>query len=442
MKLLPAGALVLLAATLWPEPSHAFGPDICLLTTGELANCTPLPEDCPAGDESKACLDEIGSASGAVSDGTEEVGGKRSMLHMDFTFFVAQFIGYSRNNAYYIAAYDDGTDLGRYIPRDVTGKLLADPEECDAGIDSGKCKWITQPMAGLNKVNIATGGVFYHFHAPFNRVIPAPPSNIDGMHPNTDDPDVEQFLSHLRRWADTSYGVDLLCAHGLTDNDTNDRWDYAYGQGCYGSKQGEERLLVGKLNVAAEGAPTESGAISVPYVVRTGAQVLHYTPDGLTIDSTQFNDYVGKKWKYARIGIYLHAYQDRVSHYHCVDDSYMVGPIDGTAAPVAFAEDMSSHQCDQQLHVARHSWEAGVDQSTVPSEDRTMEAGMRGTYDELLSIAVHMGVATDRALDPNQKEAFIQDMLQAMQERDAYKRMMGVAEVGTGKYGLGAMPGY
>lgn len=428
----------MLSGSLWVLPLAAFGPDLCLLTTGELTNCTPLPAECPAGDASSDCVVSTAAASGVVSEETDPVGGKRSMVHMDFTFFAAQFIGFGRNPAYFIAAYDDATDLGRYVPRSATGKLLADPDDCDAGIDNGRCKWITRPLAGINKVNITTGGLFFHFHAPYNKLNPTPPANLDGMHPDTDAASSELFLSHLRRWADPSGGVSLMCAHGITDNSGESKWDYAYGSQCYGyDGSTSSALITGLLNVTEAGAPTP---VSVPYVVQAGPQVLHYNADGTTVNSENFDTYIGDKAKWARIGIYLHAYQDRVSHYRCGDDSYIVGPYSGT--PVAFVEDMSTGECDQQLHIIRHAWETGTDQSQLAEQDRTLEAGLRGSFEELLAIAVNMGKASDRALDPAQKEAFLTDMLTVLQIPNAYERMMTMASVGVDKYGLGEMPGY
>lgn len=418
--------------------ARAFGPDLCFMTSGELANCTPLPPDCLPGDDSLACQEGIAALSGEVSDATATVGAKRSMVHMDFTFFAAQFVGFTRDQAYYIGAYDDATDLGRYVPRGINGELLADPETCDSGIDGGRCRWVTRALYGLNKVNILTGGLFFHFHAPYNDHSEGLVEGINGIHPDTDAPTTEPFISHLRRWADPSNGVDLLCAHGLTDNDSGIANDYAYGNTCYGAREHRVKHRInGALNIREEAL---AQPLYLPYSVPTGPQIINFSADGTSVDSRDFDRYIGKAARWARIGIFLHAYQDRLSHYRCLDASYFTGP--GEQAENAFFENMKSGQCDQRLHVVRHAWETGAPQQSLAPEDRTLEAGLQGTFEELLKIAVNMGIAKNRALDPVASAAFIQDMLTALQVTDPTARMRGVSQMATGTYGLYPLPGF
>lgn len=435
-----AGFLLLLGLQLWvPSPAQAFGPDVCFLNDGSITNCTPLPPECPPGNESQYCIETVARMSDAVSEQTGTVGAKRSMLHMDFTFFAAQFVGFSRDEAYFIGAYDDATDLGRYVPRDIAGRLLVSSTDCDAAEAlQPRCVWVTKPMMGINKVNIVTGGIFYHFHAPHNGHTPSPVEVINGIEPNTDDPYHEPFLSHLRRWANPASSTHLWCAHGLTTATADEVPNYAYGDRCYGDDTPfTSERITGELMLWKDKFQRPK---YTPYSVLTGPQVVQMGDADGGIDSTQFDEYVGYWADMARIGIYLHAYQDRLSHYRCVDDSYLNGPYD--VPGFQFFENMRSVECDQRVHVLRHAWETGTDQSQLLPRDRTLEAGMIGTYNELLKFAQDLGIAPERALDPEQRQAFIDRMLQALQIGEAQTRMLEVSRRGTAEFGLRPMPGY
>src|SRR5215217_5471567 len=49
----------------------------------------------------------------------------RSMVHAESTFFIAQALGYRSDVAYWIAAYNEVTDYGQYVPIDQCGVQAA-----------------------------------------------------------------------------------------------------------------------------------------------------------------------------------------------------------------------------------------------------------------------------------------------------------------------------
>jgi len=419
-----------------PTLAWGFGPDICWLTSGELSNCTPLPADCAPGDDSETCLSEEGSMSSSISDLTQSQTGKHSMVHMDFTYFTAQFLGFTPDEAFYIAAYDDGTDLGRYTQRNINGQLIADPDACDAGADDPNCRYTTKKIVGVSKVNVLTGGLFFHFHAPYNERRASPIPGIDGLHPVVESPSAEVFLHQLRNWADPTSGVDMLCVMGITTNDTGNPLNFYDGSQCFSADTNKIDRVSGTLNYREELA---AKPIVIPFSPRLGLLVIQKDTDGTTITSENFDSYIGPYARMARIGLYIHAYQDRVSHHVCGDNSFLYGPHPKLGA--TFKENMGNPDCDQRLHVLRHAWETGTSQSSLASTNQTLFAGLSGTFDELTHFALSLHPVSKQALAPMYRQLFLSDMFTALQVADPKERLTAVSAVGA-QYGLAPLPGY
>lgn len=407
-----------------PSPSaHAFGEDLCYLKKGGLAQCVPLAKGCKVGEYRPRCA--AGSLAASLAMAPKRTSG-RSMIHTDATYLMARLAGFDEPSAYWIAAYDQATDLGRFVPADRTGKLLADPDKCPSGVSNGPetaCERMTAKIDGLRRENIITGGTLYHFHAPFHEGIKSPIAGIDGLHPNLDGPrDQELFLEHLRHWA---MGQGVACTGGFTDAEGG---SFATGPGCFRGGTGK---IVGALAAL--------GPIKFPLVLTPGLQVI--VPGKKPVTSDGFDAYVGKaRAPFARIGIYLHALQDRVSHHVCTDQSYAAGPMkDGPM----FVIDMTSKECSQPLHFLRHAFEVGIPQGELAPADRTMSAGLAVTFDAVQAFAKLRGVtpptaapARDELLSGLEGVLAIADPVARQDAMIALGCARGIAPL----WGLGACP--
>ena len=423
------GGLVLAVASL---QAGAFGSDLCFTGDNQFVNCIPLPPGCAPGDDSSECIAAFSAQAAEIAEQTAEVGGQRSLLHMDYTYYLAQYVGFTPEQAYSIAAYDEAMDVTQYVPRDKNGVLLADPEACEAAPAAAGCDKITQPIDGLNRSNIVSGGVFFHFDTPYSGLGAQPIAGLDGLAPNTDNPSPELLLAHVKRWADPLTGSNLLCTHGLTERSS--RGDYATGSTCFAPNLGKQ--IQGKMAVAET---AEQQTAPFTFVVPSGEQLISTPRDGgPAVGGSGFDAYVGDMARYARIGIYIHAYQDRISHHRCLDVSTLSGPSSGR---IAFNAALDDSACVQGEHIIRHGWEVGVDQSRLAPADQTMAAAVSGSYDEMLALAQDMGVAAPRASDTANRQNFIDAFVAMLQTPDARTRAMNLAGAGA-SYGLAPLPGY
>src|SRR6266498_1573969 len=105
----------LLFCLLVAASAHAFLEDICLprrAGQGALSWCV-RPTCRPPFSPNRACPAQT------LDFATIKPG--RSMVHADSTYFIAQALGYRADVAYWIAAYDEVTDYGQYVPIDQCG---------------------------------------------------------------------------------------------------------------------------------------------------------------------------------------------------------------------------------------------------------------------------------------------------------------------------------
>ena len=372
-----------LALCLHAAPAAAFSEDLCWPADASgLVACTPLPPACePAGTVSGACLTQAVAVYATVSGYAHA----RSALHADVSYLLAQAVGFTADDAYWIAAYDQAVDLGRYEPVDRAGATVGGGQLATAIID------------GFQRTNLADGGVFYHFIAPRAPRV-GPPQPVDGLHPNVADAGTEGFLAHLRAWAMEGAGNGRpVCTDGLTV-DTGQ--DLALGLACFQRLGGQPAQIDGTISVFA--------TQSVPFQASTGSQVVvsDQQPGG-PVYGGSFDSVVGgdpRRSANARLGIYLHALADRISHHVCTDSSVLTGP---SGIAQGFAVDMSHPECTQGTHALRHIWEIGVDPSLLAPEHRTLEAALAAIYDELLAFAADRGVLRPQASDPGYRSRWL-----------------------------------
>ncbi len=102
-----------------PPKARAFAEDVCYTPGAPPHSCAPLPFACPPSD----AHDPICGARAFFRYGytlRQPLGG-RSLVHTDSTYIMARKIGFSLQDAYWIAAYSEATDLGTFRPRDMRG---------------------------------------------------------------------------------------------------------------------------------------------------------------------------------------------------------------------------------------------------------------------------------------------------------------------------------
>lgn len=401
---------LLLATLLWSSASFGFGEDLCYASTGGAPlNCQPLPAGCLPGDASNNCK---AAALSAAATAKGQSNGGRSLIHADVTHLLAQAVGFSSKSAYWIAAYDQATDLSTFTPRTLEGGVVAEGAALT-----------TKSISGVNRGNFDEGGVFFHFVTPRNGGASHPDATVDGLHPEPTDVD-EVLLANLRAWVLQGQGAGRGCTGGFTTPIAGG--GHALGAECY-SFSADAGVISGSLAAV--------GPVAVPINTMTGPQVMDVDAGVL---STGFDDYVGTYAAEARAGIYLHTLADRISHHVCTDASSSHGP---SGPRRTFTVDMSNAECVQTMHVMRHVWETGVDFSVLPARERTTEAMLGEVFDALLEIATARGVASG----PNSqtlalKNALVAELSTALEVYDARARAIAVRNVGCAR-GQAVFPG-
>lgn len=414
------------AATLSVATSAAaFTEDICYPDDGGITECTPLPAVCvPPPNESDACK-TAAALEFATTNST--YGDARSTVHVDATYILAQAVGFTATDAYWIAAYSEATDRGSFEPRDEAGNLVG----------SGTLK--TASVPGLQRTDFDTGGVLIHFSAPRNASAPEAVPGIDGLDPDPTDASTEIILAHLRAWAMAGSGPSHPdCAGGLTN--ASDAGDNATGTTCY-SSGGAPATISGAVTLFDGTRFTEPpDAAILDFSVQTGFQIVQDPDGGTVVTSDSFDALVGGDADHvadARLGIYIHAFGDRISHHVCLDDSYLYGPTDGGTAWTA---DMTSGNCSQGLHSIRHIWETGTDYSMLLPPDRTTIAYLGDAYDELVAFATARDVLASGASSATARTALIDDLTTAESTSGVAARLAALHTV-TCAHGLTAFPG-
>jgi hypothetical protein len=393
------------------QSAHAFFEDVCYLPNGGgLTSCTPLPATCSLQEPvSTTCRLEALAVLGLQQ--MQSIPG-RSSVHTDVTYVLAQAVGFAERDAYWIAAYDEAADLGSFVARDASGQALS-TEKPTATID------------GVVRNNMATAGFLLHFHAPRHKGTSLP-GQVDGLHPDVDDPDTEVVVDHLRRWAMYEPKAPA-CTSGLTVRSAGG--NYTRGSTCFVDAKRQPGHVMGSIGAIA--------GLAVPFnpPPATGLQVMATTTatGSATIYSDQFDSYINKADGFssakhaanARLGLYLHVLADRVSHHVCTDAAVLTDPnSSGT-----FSEYMDNPDCTQPLHALRHMYETGVNFAALLPKDQTTLAAIQLVYDELVVFAQARGVLNTRAKDAAFRQRVLDAIGLALQAPQAADRVGGLARV-------------
>ncbi|MCB9766474.1 MAG: hypothetical protein H6739_42260 [Alphaproteobacteria bacterium] len=367
-------------------PAFAFAEDLCF--DGGVENCYDVP--CNSSNATPAC------AANALSDAIALLASDgRSMLHMDATFFIAQALGFDFEDAHMLAAYNEATDLGQYVPFDIDGDQMVYPFQCSGLFQPAACDYVTLDISGVTRLSTDTGGSQAHGGAPFNPSGSSPVSGVDGQHPDVTDAEHELLLYQWRAWV---FGdQDTACAVGITEQ--SGTGEYANGDECYDGSIDSELALLGSATISA-----------VDYDL--GEQILE---DGTTPVVASDLDTLLSDPQLAKMGIYLHVLQDRVSHHICGDDSVL---YKDSSTGHDFIFEYSSTECGGGTHALRHAWEVGFDQSSLSSPFRNIEPALEATWDELEELA------DDRSLTAVMTKAeAISALMDVLQTEDAEDRL-------------------
>lgn len=407
--------------------AFGFAEDVCFTDDGRILDCQPWPEDCELNETSQICATKVvANITQQNLQATRGPGSGRSTIHLDATYILAQSVGFSSEQAHLIAAYDQATDIAQYVPRKRSGELIIAPELCENSVE-GLCRYVSRDVTGVTRSSFATGGQLFHFIPPTNFDAPRPQTYVDGQNPEVSNARTEGILHHVRRWAENG---ELFCTGGMTNFNRRDN-SYATGDACFGSRffQGVIRNV---MPIVAN--------LTLNFRNNTGPQRIAgsaWTP----IEASDFSQYVGNQnAAFARIGVYMHALQDRVSHSLCLDDSFFHGPT-GRWSERVFEANAASPECTQDLHFIRHSWETGVDQSQLLPQNRTTEAALRVSYEELLRFAEMLGLERARAYDGSYREEVITTLIDALSVSAGDGRVDALTDSAK-SLGLQPLPGY
>jgi hypothetical protein len=406
-------APLLLCASL---SAMAFGDDLCFhASTGSLFNCIEHQDPCGPPNTSKSCKTQIALD---VVDSASQAKHPRSMLHLDATFYLAQAVGIHYEAAHRIAAYNQVTDLGTYTPVNLRGNPLVDPALCKGSQQPVECKYLVKPMNGLVRTSIATGGSFFHYGALNNpKHMP-----VNGLAPLKNDPTIESMITNLRAWI---FANTFLCTAGLNGPQTGT---------CYLKGNGKPGEIYGTI-------PTleQDPRLDVQFKIIINEQIIHEDEEQLVLAS-QLESYVGKtETPDAKMGIYLHTLQDRISHHSCLDTTWLSAP--SLTAGGNFVANYPREQCHQGIHLLWHTWETGSMQENVPASQRTLYAALEVSYDELLNYAQRKGWARPQASDPKYKTEVLWAIHNALQMPNPEKRLGNLMQ-SMDNFGYLRLPGH
>lgn len=417
----------------------AFTEDICFKNKSsaedqedvKIRNCLPVPKSCKTDElslrELMRCKEFSIIDFFTAPRRMQRIDGARSLLHFDATYYLAQIIGYTVQDAYEIALYDQIADNGKYIPFDQKGNpLLSDIDilRCEKNRTANDlCLLTTPPLNGIKRDNFLTGGILLHLGARY-ATMPTPPQQYPFNYFTT--PDIEKILFNLKDWAFGNRST--LCVAGVTDDH----------QGCMIGTNEAPIYINGYMPILQPGR-MEYAELNV----KLGNQIVNSEIDlngniipESVIYSNQLDDYVKPhKGSNARLGIFLHSLQDRYSHHNCYDLSYY------------FKDNATQHyklyydnkNCDQGTHILSHIWETGTHQNEITNaKNITLKPALSATYDLLLEYAKSHGITVRAQLN---KDKIVEDLISTLEKENAKMRLDALVLLFE-MHGLKPLPGH
>lgn len=418
-QLLPLfGLMVGLGAS---APAHAFSEDVCVID-GVVSDC--MTTVCKGGsDASTSCQANAVWQGGMATASTDP---KRSMVHVDATYFLAVALGYRADVAYWVATYDEVVDQGGYMPMNASGKWVPDGTNPSKTCDILRAATVN----GFYRTGFGWGGSAYHFVTMYSPASDGSDLNAvySGLYPYTNkktctgnwstctyDPTEHVFegmIAGLRRWA---FGGTLGCINSFTVQNTSDSNSWFTGSQCLQTTVTQPMPLF--TGITAEPPIVfQSGPLPLEVKVTgngpTDWSVL-YTYDKLqgildgTLAQQDGSKATGRLWldgkaagahaavpaELAKLGFYLHVLQDVPSHSYCGDEqSGGANPgsyISGNASGMRYTYNLD--RCTQNLHASIHLEEIGQGTTAgLPLRDYT---ALAVTYRELAAFKQQFATA-------------------------------------------------
>jgi hypothetical protein len=365
-----------------PSSLLAYGEDLCMTATGWWNSTGVRVANCQSLDTRRGSL---GALYDLIYLSRYQWASARSVYHFDASYLLAQSAGMNVIDAYWLAAFDEATDVSVYKAIDSNGRSLR--------------RWTTPALTGVGRYEPTTGGFFFHYVPPFQRADSAEQTLSQAlggsvvMRPRL--PDVELYLKNLRAWAFEE--AESFCRGGLSTND-------------------------------CEKAERESRHISFTWAALPSSVTLHVPIKPVILSEERLSN---RQLRIARFAVYLHSLADRLSHSACDDISPLIALADRN-----YAVRYESVGCTTAAHMNEHAKEIG--QPILPSRSqitltlvnleirRWLAAGGRAYAD-------HAPVASG--------DAIIRDLLDAFREPNAEKRMVKMMNVQKA-HNLCGLPGW
>jgi len=369
-------------------PAQSFGVDVCYTSpTSGLAlirNCIGVEEECRTSNlqpvQEVTCRKEAFTDSLSGLSGTNGIIGGRSLVHGDSTYLMAQLLGYTPWDAYQIMMYNEATDQKDYLPFDQAGRQLMDDntiDQCRAGWGTAmarQCLLTTKLINGVYKFNNQSGGMLLHLHARYSPDGSQPPSiGFPANYFSPANAPYEPLLTNLQDWA---FGRRQdACVAGILVPNTG-------GAPVSMPCEVRDRVIKSPQSVFALGVPQ----LQIPFYSNLGILIINEDDQGqvLATDSSFQNFLTPHEVAYAKLGVYLHAYVDRVSHHMCTDRSWFQQEASGD-----YISDYDQVYCAQGSHFLWHAWEQGTNQDShnLDSEFQTIRPALQGVLAQLMEHA-------------------------------------------------------
>ncbi len=361
----------------------------------------------------------------------------RSLVHSDSTYLMAQLIGFTPWQAYQIMMYTEATDSSQYTPFDQNGlQMISDADIASCRSNWGPsmpryCEAITPVLNGVYKFNDTTGGMLLHLHTRFSKNRTAPPQ-VNGSGPtypanyfSQANAPYEVVVNNLRDWV-FDQRVDA-CVAGIM----------RYGNGSRMQQPCADSNLVLKEPQNFFAAGFEKFAI--PFQSTLGQLILNQDSRGTVIaTNSSLGAYIQPhSANLAKMGIFVHSLEDRVSHHLCTDNSYFYQTRDGN-----YTSNYASVPCAQGRHFLWHVWEQGTNQSSdnLGAEYQTMAPALSAAFDQLVSYANHLGI-TVKTQNVNNKASIISNLIGALQIYEPQQRLNAMVAL-MGTYQALSLPGH
>ena len=366
--------------------ANAFGVDVCFNdpASGEppIRNCIGVEQICRTSylppNAQLACRVSATADSVSGLTGSNSIIAGRSLVHGDATYLMAQLIGYTPWQAYQVLIYNEAADQTDYHPFDQAGaQILSDTEieQCRSTWGRGmarRCLVITQLMSGIFKFNDESGGMLLHLHARFSPDgEPLPQTAFPTDYRSDVNAPFELVVNNMRDWAfdrrvNACVGGILAQANGNATRQCESR----------------NRVLNSPQNFFSKGV----SQLAIPFSSTLGVLKINDDERGTVLATDRsFQGYITPhQVPFAKLGIYLHTYADRISHHMCTDRSWFQREASGD-----YNSDYDSVACAQGSHFLWHAWEQGTDQDTsnIAPQFQTIRPALTAVYTELLENA-------------------------------------------------------